>query len=353
VASVPSPLLESLSKSIAATFESAGLATTPDLSLLVSVIAARLAPNTWRTYSSCFGQFVRFCVSENLPFLPATEVVGLQWLLHVAKRGTVKADASRGYFAAVNTLHELLGWPKPCTGMMFHSFMRGWIRSQEVVAELEDSARVLACPATVALSWYRGLQGLTADSRWLKPLIYCVLSYRLFLRPATMLSIVHAEVVNLHGRWVLRYKPESWKTGVATVGSLPVHTFDITPFPLLRLALQAYLPGVGSGCMWGSSEGVSLAAAAGWFTAVLAEFTPDVMGQLTLYSCRRGGASAARAVGVPLDLIELMGGWAMGSVAMRRRYLDMSVVAGEAASFWFQGMLPGAAVPLFGAPYFR
>ena len=54
------------------------------------------------------------------------------------------------------------------------------------------------------------------------------------------------------------------------------------------------------------------AQAAVEFTSVLAQFTPDVMGQLTLYSCRRGGASAARAVGVSTEAIELMGGWARG-----------------------------------------
>lgn len=54
-----------------------------------------------------------------------------------------------------------------------------------------------------------------------------------------------------------------------------------------------------------------------------------------------------------MDLIELMGGWAMGSVAMRRHYLDMSVVADAAAKFWFTGMLPGGVVPLFATAFFR
>jgi hypothetical protein len=206
--------------------------------------------------------------------------------------------------------------------------------------------------ASVAVVWYQALQGLPVDSRWLRPLLFCVLSFRLFLRPASVLSIVQAEVVRLDGTWVFRFKPESWKTGVASVGSLPVLSLDLASFPLLRVALQQYLGGLTSRGMWGPAA-VSTSQAAGWFAAVLAEFTPGVLGQLTLYSCRRGGASAARAVGVPMDLIELMGGWAMGSVAMRRHYLDMSVVADAAAKFWFTGMLPGGGTPLFATAYFR
>ena len=104
--------------------------------------------------------------------------------------------------------------------------------------------------------------------------------------------------------------------------------------------------------MWGPGKHPTSQGAA-WFTAVLAEFSPSLLGQLTLYSCRRGGASAARAAGVPMELIELMGGWARGSKALRDSYLDMSVTADAAAMFFFRGMTPGIdACPLFAAPFF-
>jgi hypothetical protein len=334
-------------------FVNAGLpADAADVNFMVAVMAARLAPSTWQSYSSVFGQFVAFCVAHRLPFLPATEAVGLLWLVHLAKRGTVQADTAGPYFSGVNTVHELLGMSKPCVGMPFDAFKRGWVRSQRVLVE-EDSDNILACPAAVALAWYRGMGSLDTNSALLKQVLFCVLAFRLFIRPASLLAIVHPSVVCVDGKWLFRYKPEEYKTRKTTVGSLPVMSLDLTPFPLLREALQQYLRGVKGKAMWGPGR-VTTSQAAGWFTAVLAEFSPGLMGQLTLYSCRRGGASAARAVGVHLYLIELMGGWARGSVAMRSKYFDMSVAADAAARFWFEGMVqPGVVGPLFVAPFFQ
>ena len=182
-------------------------------------------------------------------------------------------------------------------------------------------ALVMACPAAVAQQWYNALAWCNQSDVHLRNLVFCVLAFRLFLRLATILSITQAEVVRVGDNWVFRYKPMSWKTGVASVGTLPVRSLDLSGFPLLRVALQQLLVGVPlAGCMWGS-RGATTGEAAGWFTSVLATVTPAVLGQLTLYSCRRGGASAARAAGVPMDVIEVAGGWAMGSTALRRHYL--------------------------------
>lgn len=352
-AAMPAPVLLDLEVAVRDMFLQAGIAVTNDISLLVTVMASRLTNNTWRTYSSVFSQFVRFCHHSSLQYLPASQAVGLLWALHLAKRGTVQADTAGGYFSGVNTVHEMLGHPKPCAGALFESFKKGWVKSQVVLTELDDSIRVMACPASVALVWYRALQDIAEDSPWLGPLLFCCLSFRLFLRPATMVSIKDAEVLKIGDTWRLRYRPESYKTRATTVGRLPVMDLDLSPYPLLLNALQLYLGTVTGSTMWGPALATT-AQATCWFAAVLAEFTPDVMGKLTLYSCRRGGASAARAVGVSTEAIELMGGWARGSEAMRRSYLDMSVPADAAAHMWFGSLLPGrSTVPMFVAPFFR
>jgi hypothetical protein len=271
----------------------------------------------------------------------------------LAKKGTVQADTSGSYFAAVNTVHEILGFASPCSGTAFSAFKKGWIRSQQVLVNgREDSAKVLACPAAVALGWYDELAGLEAGSQFMVPLIFSVLSFRLFLRPASVLAIVDATVVQVGDTWVLRFKPESYKTGVASVGTLPVLSLDLTHLPLLRAALQLHLGHIRGKSLWGPGKHPTSQGAA-WFAAVLAEFSPTLLGQLTAYSLRRGGASAARAAGVPLEVIELMGGWAKGSKALRDSYLDMSIAADAAAMFFFEGMIPGvSAAPLFARPFF-
>jgi hypothetical protein len=52
---------------------------------------------------------------------------------------------------------------------MFDSFKRGWVNAQVMVADVEDSTRVLACPASVAFLWYQALECISEDSQWLLP----------------------------------------------------------------------------------------------------------------------------------------------------------------------------------------
>ena len=61
----------------------------------------------------------------------------------------------------------------------------------------------------------------------------------------------------------------------------------------------------------------------------------------TSHSVRRGAASTAAAVGVPLPLLEAWGGWSRGSTALAQRYLDPTVqpspdtVPTEISYFWY------------------
>jgi hypothetical protein len=52
-----------------------------------------------------------------------------------------------------------------------------------------------------------------------------------------------------------------------------------------------------------------------------------------------------------MDVIEVAGGWAMGSTALRRHYIDLSVSCDASALFWFGGMRVGA--PMFATSYFQ
>ncbi|GLI59582.1 hypothetical protein VaNZ11_001508, partial [Volvox africanus] len=68
----------------------------------------------------------------------------------------------------------------------------------------------------------------------------------------------------------------------------------------------------------------------------------------TLYSLRRGGASAARAAGVPLDIIKAFGGWATGSSALREHYLDLGVRGCPYAFGFFSPLAARRVAPVAG-----
>ena len=102
------------------------------LAQIAQVVLARVGARTWHSYASHFASFVRFCVSEGLEFMPGSQYAGLLWAQSLAARGTVQARTAQPCFSAVNTVHELLGFPKPCCGdnLLLAAFRKGWERLQ-------------------------------------------------------------------------------------------------------------------------------------------------------------------------------------------------------------------------------
>ncbi|EFJ44408.1 hypothetical protein VOLCADRAFT_106387 [Volvox carteri f. nagariensis] len=78
---------------------------------IAQVVMSRVGAKMWRSYESLFASFVRFCVVEGLEFLPASHYAGLLWVQFLAAKGTVQARTAQPHFSAVNTVHDLLGFP--------------------------------------------------------------------------------------------------------------------------------------------------------------------------------------------------------------------------------------------------
>ncbi|GIM03366.1 hypothetical protein Vretimale_8123, partial [Volvox reticuliferus] len=330
-----------------------GLAPNPQverrLEDIAGVILARVGPKTWKAYASHFAAFVRFCVSEELEFLPAAPYTGVLWAQHLAAKGTVQARTAQPYFSAVNTVHELLGLPKPCTNdnLMFAAFRRGWERLQ--VSLLTRPSLVLAFSAGDLLSLCDTLSGLPLSAVCFVPVLFVVLGFCTFLRPDSLLSVVWAQVCEVEGLAVFRYKPLNWKGRIVKPESAPVLQFPLCGLPKLRLVLDRHLGH--SNQLWPFRQSTS--GAEQWFRSALVHGGLGHLVDLhTLYSLRRGGASAARAVGVPLEVIESFGGWSAGSVALRQHYLDMGVLGSPAARASFGSLAAGRVAP-FAAQFFN
>jgi hypothetical protein len=140
-AAVPSAINQEIFSALRAVFQVCNRA--DDLSLLeiARTMAARLSPASWRSYGSIFARFVRFCVERDLDFLPALPSTGLLWAQFLASGGSVQASTAQPYFSSINTVHELLGFSKPCAVPLFVlgvcadyaplvSFRKGWLRLQ-------------------------------------------------------------------------------------------------------------------------------------------------------------------------------------------------------------------------------
>lgn len=73
-----------------------------------------------------------------------------------------------------------------------------------------------------------------------------------------------------------------------------------------------------------------------WLQEQLSEVNwPTGQTHFSSHSLRRGAASAASAAGVPRPVVEQWGGWAAGSAALARRYIDASVGPSPAGRAFF------------------
>lgn len=347
-AAVPSAINQEIFAALRKVFQDCGQA--DDLSLLeiARTMAARLSPASWRSYGSIFARFVRFCVERDLDFLPALPSTGLLWAQFLASGGSVQASTAQPYFSSVNTIHELLGFSKPCAdNAPLASFRKGWLRLQVRV----DSpvSRVLAFPAISALAVYNALPSFSGDWFKLRAALFVVLSFCLVLRPDSLLSVKQLSLFGDPPAVFLRYQPMRWKGQIMRADQTPVMQFPLAGLPLVVAALARFQGGPGS--VWrapSEDRDPGVANAEAWFHLVVNELLPSSMGDHTLYSLRRGGASAARAAGVPMEVLESFGGWCAGSSALRRHYLDFGVGRDAACLRFFEQFVVSGSAPFVG-----
>lgn len=344
------PFYAALRAFLAEQYLAAGLQPDSSCDAIAAMMAARLSPASWQPYSSMFGMFVRFCVERELEFLPAGRLTMVMWAQHLAEKGTVKAATAGPYFSVVNTVHGMLGFDKPCVDNdMLASFRKGWER-QQVSLQPAPAVAGLALPAALAFKLYLALPGAAAP-QVLRQLLFCFLSFVLVLRPASLLSVQWMRVRD----GMLQYKPLHWKGRVMCADAAPVLQFPVRHLPFVSSALEKLLSsryGVGDSIWRLRGEPAPVTSTAeSWFAAACrkAGFPPQA-GRYTLYSTRRGGASAAAAVGVQLHKIEALGGWCQGSAALRRSYLDHGVEACPRATHFFSPLVRAAVSP---APLFN
>ncbi|EFJ42074.1 hypothetical protein VOLCADRAFT_97804 [Volvox carteri f. nagariensis] len=188
---------------------------------IAQVVMSRVGARTWQSYASHFAAFVCFCVGEGLEFLLASHYAGLLWGQFLAAKGSIQVRRAQPYFSAIISVHDLLGYPKPCAGdnTLLAAFHRGWECLQH--STVPASALVLAFSAGDAWHLYEQLAVVPVGSELALPLLFVVLSFCLLLRPDSLLSVTWARVAVVQGEQVVQYKPLNWKGHLVAVW-LPV-----------------------------------------------------------------------------------------------------------------------------------
>lgn len=327
---------------------------------VAAVIAGSLSNSSLRSYSSQLTKFISFCTDRDFCFLPASHETVLLYAYHLAEAGTVQASTAQPYFSAINTFHEFFGHPKPAADYApLQRFRQGWQRLQQPLAPAAPLQ--LAMRASTALSLALCLSG-SLTLQHLRPLLFSVILFATMLRPDSLLSVVNAKltVANSGTTYLWAYQPTRWKGKLLQPSALPTFQLVLSA-PGLAAGLvkyhQLHASAWGSRtppslwCLPSDSSSPTTRTAEVWFEAVVARHLPPQPLRHTIYSMRRGSASAAFAIGVRAEKIEYMGGWSINSAAFRRHYLDMSVVADSAARTFF-GWLLDNSVPVVTQQFF-
>ena len=329
----------------------ASRATTP---LLIAALSAGRAPNTYTTYQSAWNKFLLFAQATGLHPLRADQRDMCHYAAWLANQGTVDLSSCQPYFSAINAIYSDLGLKQPAAGELLARVRAGLRRMQ---VDNKPRERTLALPATVAKHWHDAATTLAKDItdnnvRRLRNLLACTLGFLTMSRPVSIVTLSRDDGVLLHtegetGLVVCRSQVKTAHTKDLAVPGRAALSYPRSAFAALVQALGAYerytrrhrfsyffqLPGD----VYTEPAETNGSLLTTWFNDAVSTVpdTPPSGALWTPRSLRSGGASAAEAACVPRSKTEYVGGWAPGSTALSKHYIDPTYQHTSAGQFFF------------------
>ncbi|KAK3237560.1 hypothetical protein CYMTET_52375 [Cymbomonas tetramitiformis] len=100
--------------------------------------AAALQKTTADNCERLWGKFMKFCMKEELQWLPATAATVQLYLAAMQEAGTVKGTSLQPYLLAINSFHGDFNFPGPAKGRAVVRAVKGTTAMQTAAAEQED-----------------------------------------------------------------------------------------------------------------------------------------------------------------------------------------------------------------------
>ena len=331
----------------------------PEADILIRLVSGALAPSTISTYAARWAQFSNFCASRGLRSLPASAETVALFVTALYASGTVKPDSVGPYISAINTAHRDVLAAEPGGSTLVKQARAGWRRLVCGDPGVQRDRR-LPLPANVAMRVLR--EGLTLaqqnlppllKAQLLRPLVFVPLVFATLRRASSAVPLARDDVAINAAEAIVRprvIKGGQLKATLPSPKRLPKqHCRDLY---LLLLAWRVAQnnafaaarvtepPRADAGSQWalpGDSRADASALATAWLQEACARLgvKAPLGGKFTSHSLRKGGASAAYAVGVNLRNLCDLGDWAPGSPVPMRHYIDLSVIACDAARAFF------------------
>eukprot|EP00873_Tetraselmis_striata_P007881 jgi/Tetstr1/428145/TSEL_018197.t1 len=326
----------------------------------LDLLSSSLSAQTLKSYAGRLSQFAEFCHdSENISPLEATTATVVRYVAWIGERGHIAAKSLQPYMSAINTFFELHNLdPIAKDSLHLTSARRGLMLRQR---RLDAAPLRVPLPADVAYRFVTKAELIVSAPypeyhHNFRALLASVVNFMFFARGLTGVSCrvrdVHVDDYNI----TLQVYREKGRAGRRGPDDLRVLLLPVSEHPRVARLLHHFLDhvqsvpqvavGLAKSNFWAvSSDEQSkpwiAATMSDWLsTAIrLVNAAPPAGTSWTSHSLRKGAASAANAIGVPLSHIRYQGGWATNYDVVLD-YIDPNVLPSPGAWFFFGHIAP-------------
>lgn len=341
--------------------------------LALDLLESARTVNSNKNYDSKLRLFFEFCGSR-VPCvdpLQATSALFIEYIAWHGVRGRVRMDRAhfQPYMSAVNTFLRELKLPRiACGSKAIDNALASTARRQRLAPGVVAAARRVYMPAKVmaamvlaaelATDWRR-VGSMADELTALRPLLATVMCFQYFDRPHTSVGARWGDFsvsldglhdcihfferdvkVNLNG--VLAARSVEVPVGASAANMQRRLAGLLARFIELKLAVCPEFCVTEASRFWAISGDTRCASWSStvqnvWLQSGLqtVSASPPANFVWQAQSLRKGAASAASAVNVPLPKIKYMGGWAASSNVPEKTYIDPTCPRDDAALEFF------------------
>eukprot|EP00873_Tetraselmis_striata_P045788 jgi/Tetstr1/466052/TSEL_010639.t1 len=326
----------------------------------LDLLSSSLSAQTLKSYAGRLSQFAEFCHdSENISLPEATTATVVRYVAWIGERGHIAAKSLQPYLSAINTFFELHNLvPIAKDSLHLTSARRGLMLRQR---RLDAAPLRVPLPADVAYRFVTKAELIVSapyPEYYLdfRALLASVVNFMFFARGLTGVSCrvrdVHVDTYNI----TLQVYREKGRAGRRGPDDLRVLLLPVSEHPRVARLLHHFIDnvqsvplvtvGLAASNFWAvtaaeQSKPWTAATMSDWLSAAisLVNAAPPAGTSWTSHSLRKGVASAANAIRVPLSHIRYQGGWATNSDVVLD-YIDPNVLPSPGAWFFFGHIAP-------------
>ena len=327
-------------------------------------MGSALLHNTYSTYDTGWRSWLRYCRARRLHPLRGTSADVCDYLVELARKGTVSIRSCQPYLSAINRAYADCGRRRPAKGHYVNA-IRNALRLRQ--RGLHARARRVPLPAEVGKRLHDATVALVGSPDWPRSqpelhlgrdLLQAIISVLSGSRPSSIRTLDVAGLQVTAGGIRLRR--------AYVKGQIDAEPYDIVGrvdvtfrgFVNLERALTRYLDVVCAGAaptdlvfQLGPCDGSSEASARWWRSALAHVRAVAPAGCAYLpHSARATFASGTHVVVGDRDKLEYVGGWAPGSPTVGKHYIDPLFPHTPAAVFLYGWMRQGLAAPSAAPP---